>query len=127
MRLIADLFLLLGAAFLALGALGVLRMPDVYNRIQAGTKSTTLGAVCFLIGVGLLHPAWWAKVVCIAGFILFTSPVGSSTIARALFLVGVRPWTAPSEAGAGKQGAERQITADAPADAIGTAPEQAGS
>jgi multicomponent Na+:H+ antiporter subunit G len=92
MRLIADLFLLLGAAFLLLGALGILRMPDVYNRIQAGTKSVTLGAVAFLVGVALLHPAWWAKVVCIAGFILFTSPVASSTIARALFLAGVRPW-----------------------------------
>jgi multicomponent Na+:H+ antiporter subunit G len=92
MRLIADLFLLLGAAFLLLGALGILRMPDVYNRIQAGTKSVTLGAVAFLLGVALLHPAWWAKVVCIAGFILFTSPVASSTIARALFLAGVRPW-----------------------------------
>ena len=92
MRLMADVFLLLGAAFLALGALGIMRMPDVYNRIQAGTKSVTLGAVSFLMGVALLHPAWWAKVLCIAGFILFTSPVGSSTIARALFQAGVRPW-----------------------------------
>jgi multicomponent Na+:H+ antiporter subunit G len=92
MRLVADLFLLTGAAFLLLGALGLVRMPDVYNRIQAGTKSVTLGAVSFLLGVALLHPAWWAKVVCIAGFILFTSPVGSSTIARSLYLAGVRPW-----------------------------------
>ncbi|MCG6942882.1 MAG: monovalent cation/H(+) antiporter subunit G [Thiohalocapsa sp.] len=94
MRLIGDLFLLLGATFLALGALGIVRMPDVYNRIQAGTKSVTLGAVSFLLGVALVHPAWWAKVLCIAGFILFTSPVGSSTIARALFQAGVRPWRA---------------------------------
>jgi multicomponent Na+:H+ antiporter subunit G len=92
MRLAADLLLLLGAAFLLLGALGLLRMPDVYNRIQAGTKSVTLGAVSFLAGIALLHPAWWAKVVCIIGFILFTSPVASSTIARAIHLAGVRPW-----------------------------------
>jgi len=92
MRLAADLLLLIGAAFLLLGALGLVRMPDVYNRIQAGTKSVTLGAVSFLLGVALLHPSWWAKVLCIAGFILFTSPVGSSTIARAAYLAGVRPW-----------------------------------
>jgi multicomponent Na+:H+ antiporter subunit G len=92
MRFIADLFLLIGAAFLLFGAVGLVRMPDVYNRIQAGTKSVTLGALSFLLGVALLHPAWWAKLVCIAGFILFTSPVGSSTIARALYLTGVRPW-----------------------------------
>lgn len=94
MRLLADLFLLLGGAFLLLGALGLLRMPDVYGRIQAGTKAVTLGAVSFLVGVGFLHPDWWPKLVCIGGFILFTNPVGSSTIARALYLAGVRPWQA---------------------------------
>lgn len=94
MRLLADLFLLLGGAFLLLGALGLLRMPDVYGRIQAGTKAVTLGAVSFLIGVGFLHPGWWPKLLCIGGFILFTNPVGSSTIARALYLAGVRPWQA---------------------------------
>ena len=99
MRFIADLFLLLGAAFLLLGALGLVRMPDVYNRIQAGTKSVTLGAVSFLLGIALLHPDWWAKVLCIAGFILFTSPVASSTIARAVYLAGVRPWHAPVRSG----------------------------
>ncbi len=70
-------------------------MPDVYGRIQAGTKAVTLGALSLLVGIGLLHPEWWAKLVCIGGFILFTNPVGSSTIARALYLAGVRPWQAP--------------------------------
>ena len=92
MRLIADVFLLVGAVFAFLGALGLLRMPDVYNRIQAGTKAATLGALSFLVGIGVLMPEWWSKLLCIAGFILFTNPVGSSTIARALFLAGVRPW-----------------------------------
>jgi len=97
MRLIADLFLLIGATFALLGALGLVRMPDVYNRIQAGTKAVTLGALSFLLGIGLLYPEWWAKLLCIAGFILFTNPVGSSTIARALYLAGVRPWQADKE------------------------------
>jgi multicomponent Na+:H+ antiporter subunit G len=92
MRLIADLFLLSGALFVFLAALGLIRMPDVYNRIQAGTKAATLGVIAILIGVGILYPQWWAKLLCIAGFVLFTSPVGSSTIARAIYLSGVRPW-----------------------------------
>jgi multicomponent Na+:H+ antiporter subunit G len=92
MRLVADLFLLSGALFVFLAALGLIRMPDVYNRIQAGTKAATLGVIAILIGVGLLYPQWWAKLLCIAGFVLFTSPVGSSTIARAIYLSGVRPW-----------------------------------
>ena len=98
MRLAADLFLLLGALFSFLGALGLIRMPDVYNRIQAGTKAVTLGALAFLLGIGLLYPQWWAKLLVIAGFILFTSPVGSSTIARAVYVAGVRPWRAPPQA-----------------------------
>jgi multicomponent Na+:H+ antiporter subunit G len=97
MRYIGDIFLLVGAGFAFLGALGLLRMPDVYNRIQAGTKAVTLGALSILIGVGFLYPQWWAKLVCIAGFILFTNPVGSSTIARALYLSGVRPWRAAAD------------------------------
>jgi multicomponent Na+:H+ antiporter subunit G len=95
-RLIADVLLLVGGVFSLLGALGLLRMPDVYNRIQAGTKAGTLGALCFLLGVGFLYPDWWAKLLAIAGFILFTNPVGSATIARALYLSGVRPWLAPA-------------------------------
>lgn len=96
MRLIADLFLLIGAAFACLGALGLVRMPDVYTRIQAGTKAVTLGALAFLIGAALLFPQWWAKLLCILGFILFTSPVSSSTIARAIHLSGIKPWRAPT-------------------------------
>lgn len=92
MSLVGDLFMLFGAAFLLLGALGVFRMPDVFNRIQAGTKAATLGAVAFLIGVGFHHPGWWPKLLLIAFFILITSPVGSSTIARAALRAGVKPW-----------------------------------
>ena len=104
MRLIADIFLLVGAVFAFLGALGLLRMPDVYNRIQAGTKAATLGALSFLVGIGVLMPEWWSKLLCIAAFILFTNPVGSSTIARALFVAGVRPWQKrPAELSASDQ------------------------
>ncbi|WP_198263703.1 monovalent cation/H(+) antiporter subunit G [sulfur-oxidizing endosymbiont of Gigantopelta aegis] len=92
MRLIADLFLLLGACFVFLGALGLIRMPDVYNRIQAGTKAVTLGAIAIFIGIGFLFPQWWAKLLVIMGFILLTNPVSSSAIARAFFASGVKPW-----------------------------------
>ncbi len=106
MTLLGNLFLLLGAAFCFLGALGLIRMPDVYNRIQAGTKAVTLGSLAILIGVGLRQPEWWPKLVVIAGFILLTNPVGSSTIARALYRTGVRPWAHPERALRGSVKAE---------------------
>ncbi|MCG7871073.1 MAG: monovalent cation/H(+) antiporter subunit G [Candidatus Thiodiazotropha lotti] len=93
MRLIADLFLVIGAAFTLFGAIGLIRMPDVYNRIQAGTKAVTLGSLCLLIGIALLYPAWWSKLLVIGVLILITNPLGSSTIARALLKAGVKPWS----------------------------------
>jgi len=91
MMLIGSLFLIIGCAFIAIGSLGLLRMPDVYNRLQAGTKAVTLGAMSVFIGVGFHHPDWWAKLLVIAGFVLFTNPVGSSTIARSARLTGIQP------------------------------------
>ncbi len=92
MRWAGDILILVGALFMFLGALGLLRMPDVYNRIQAGTKAVTLGSLAILLGVAFLEPAWSLKLLIIALFILLTSPVGSSTIARAAYLSGLRPW-----------------------------------
>ncbi len=98
MNLLGDLLLLLGCAIIAIGGLGLLRMPDVYNRLQAGTKAATLGALSVLFGIGLHHPDWWAKLLVIAGFILFTNPVGSSTIARAARSRGIAAWRADEKA-----------------------------
>ena len=91
MNLTGDIFLLVGCVFMALGSLGLIRMPDVYNRLQAGTKAATLGTIAVLIGIGFHHPDWWAKLLVIAGFVLFTNPVGSSTIARAALKTGIEP------------------------------------
>jgi len=99
MELLADILLVMGCAFIAIGSLGLLRMPDVYNRLQAGTKAATLGAMALLLGIGLHHPDWWSKLLVIAGFVLFTNPVGSSTIARAARLSGIKPWSVEQKKG----------------------------
>ncbi len=81
-----------GALFLFLGALGIVRFPDVYNRLQAGTKCTTLGALSTSIGVGLLNPAWLPKTFIIALFILLTNPISSHALGRASYRSGVKLW-----------------------------------
>ena len=91
MNVIGDILLVIGCTFIALGSLGLIRMPDVYNRLQAGTKAATLGAMSVLLGIGFHHPDWWPKLLVIAGFVLFTNPVGSSTIARASRKAGIEP------------------------------------
>ena len=81
-----------GVAFLFLGALGVFRLPDVYNRLQAGTKCTTLGAFLSIIGAGIIEPAWFIKCLVIAVFILFTNPISAHVPARASYKSGVKLW-----------------------------------
>lgn len=80
---------LAGSAFLFLGALGVVRMPDLYNRMQAGTKTTTLGNILTLGGLGLLVPGWLPKIVLVIVFVLITNPISSHALARAAHRVGV--------------------------------------
>lgn len=83
MDIFGALSLLAGTAFLALGALGLIRMPDSFNRIQAGTKATTLGTLLVLLGAGFLHPGYAFKLLLIALFMLFTNPLSSQVLARA--------------------------------------------
>ena len=79
----------IGTIFLFLGSLGILRMPDVYNRLQAGTKCTTLGAFLTIIGVGIMQPNWLPKTLVIALFILITNPISNHALGRASRKSGV--------------------------------------
>jgi len=88
-EIIGAILVLFGAIFLFLGALGLVRMPDVYNRIQAGTKASTLGTFLSLFGLILIVPAWWGKLVLLIIFILITNPVSSHVLARASHCIKV--------------------------------------
>jgi multicomponent Na+:H+ antiporter subunit G len=79
----------IGTIFLFLGSLGILRMPDVYNRLQAGTKCTTLGAFLTIIGVGIMQLEWLPKTLVIALFILVTNPISNHALGRASRKSGV--------------------------------------
>ena len=82
MAVIGTIFLVTGAVFIFLGALGVFRMPDAVNKLQAGTKATTLGFISIIAGVIFQEPGWWAKLLVIGFFVLFTNPIGSHNLAR---------------------------------------------
>lgn len=79
----------IGTLFLLLGSLGILRLPDVYNRLQAGTKCTTLGAFLTIVGVGITQPDWLPKTLVIAIFILLTNPISNHALGRASRKSGV--------------------------------------
>ena len=91
LALIGALIVLAGSLFLFFGGLGLYRMPDVYNRIQSGTKATTLGTLLVLLGVAFLVPGWWIKLILTMLFIMFTNPLSSQVLARAAHRSGILP------------------------------------
>ena len=80
---------LIGSLFLLLASIGIIRMPDLYNRMQTGTKATTLGAGLFLLGIGIDMPSWIGKILLLILFIMFTNPVSSHALARASHFIGM--------------------------------------
>ncbi|WP_269930977.1 monovalent cation/H(+) antiporter subunit G [Aminobacter sp. HY435] len=83
MQLVGSIFILLGAFFLFSAGLGLLRMPDTFTRIQAGTKASTLGNILVLVGIGFYHPDWALKLLVVGYFVLMTNPLSSHALSRA--------------------------------------------
>ncbi len=86
--------IVLGVAFDALGCLGLIRFPDIYNRLQAGTKCVTFGTCGILFGIFCLYGFTGAGIKALAGipFVLLTSPVGAHALARGAHIFGVKLW-----------------------------------
>ena len=85
---------LAGSAFALLAAVGVVRMPDVFTRMQASTKASTLGLACLLAGTAVQMGDFpsFIRASSIGAFILLTTPVSGHVIARASYFAGVRLW-----------------------------------
>ncbi len=85
-------FIGLGLAFNLFGVLGLVRLPDVYNRLQAATKCVTLGTCSILFGTFIVvgpTAAGMKALLCMI-FLLLTSPVAAHAIARGAHRAGVK-------------------------------------
>lgn len=88
-ELTGSILILLGAFFHFSAGLGLLRMPDAFTRMQAGTKASTLGNALILIGIAVYHPGWTLKLVILIYFVFMTNPVSSHALARAARRIGI--------------------------------------
>jgi multicomponent Na+:H+ antiporter subunit G len=92
--LLVAVLLVLGASFMALAALGLVRLPDVYTRMSAASKAATLGASLVLLGAaahfGTVAVA--GRAVVIVAFLFLTAPVAAHMIARAGYRRGSPLW-----------------------------------
>ena len=93
-ELFAAIFLLIGAGFMFIAALGLVRFPDLFTRMHAGSKASTLGLGCILVGVAISFPSALviAKCVMVLLFIFLTAPIAAHMIGRAAYLLKVPFW-----------------------------------
>jgi multicomponent Na+:H+ antiporter subunit G len=93
-ELITAFLLLCGAVFSFIAALGILRMPDLFTRMQAAAKTGTLGVGLILLALavhfGEIGVATRAALVIM--FLFLTAPIAAHMIARAGYISGVRLW-----------------------------------
>lgn len=91
---IGVFFIIIGIVFNFFGCLGLVRLPDVYNRLQASTKSVTLGTCSILFGLFLFKgfsAAGIKAILCIL-FVVLTAPVSAHALARGAHKSGVKLW-----------------------------------
>lgn len=93
-EIIVFMFLLIGIVFDLFGCIGLVRMPDIYNRLQTSTKCVTLGTCSILFAVflkfGFSAPGIKA-LLCIV-FLLLTAPVSAHALARGAHKSEVKLW-----------------------------------
>lgn len=84
----------MGCAFLLLAAVGIVRMPDIFTRMSASSKATTLGVGCMLVAVALHFgdSGVTTKVLLLIAFFFLKAPVAAHVLARAAYRIGTPLW-----------------------------------
>ena len=93
-EIISGIVILIGAFFILISAIGLIRMPDLFTRMSATTKASTLGVGLVLLGTAL----FWqdigisARAIIIVSFLFLTAPVAAHIIGRAAYFDKVPLW-----------------------------------
>ncbi len=90
LTVLSSIFLVLGTLFVMAMTIGMLRFPDAYTRLHAGTKGLTIGGGLILLGAALQAPdiLFGLRVLLIGFFLLLTNPISMQAIARAAYRAG---------------------------------------
>ena len=93
-ELLSAALMLIGASFLLLAAVGVVRMPDLFTRMQPATKAATLGVTCMLLAAAVYFGRIGVTTRALAGiaFFFLTAPVTAHLLGRASYFVGMPLW-----------------------------------
>ena len=94
---ISTIFIVIGCIFIVGGALGLIRMPDLYTRIHAASVTDTGGILFVTIGLVLQaififdNPMAAIKLILVVIFLFFTAPTASHAVAKAALMAGIIP------------------------------------
>jgi multicomponent Na+:H+ antiporter subunit G len=93
-EIMGMIIIAIGVAFDIFGCIGLLRLPDVYNRLQAATKCVTLGTCSIMFGIFIIQGfnSLGIKALIAIPFIFLTSPTAAHALARGAHMFGVRLW-----------------------------------
>ena len=93
MEIIVSFFLIVGAFFTLVGGIGMVKLPDLFMRLHAPTKSSTLGLGSFLIA-GMIYAAFNSRLgfaeLLITLLAFITAPVSANLIAQAAIHLRLR-------------------------------------
>jgi multicomponent Na+:H+ antiporter subunit G len=93
-EVVTSMLLVSGGLLMLLAGVGVVRMPDLFMRMSAASKASTLGVACMLLAVathfGTLSVA--TRCLLVIAFVFLTAPVAAHMIARAAYSIGVPLW-----------------------------------
>jgi multicomponent Na+:H+ antiporter subunit G len=85
----------IGGLFSLSGAVGILRLPDVYSRIQSSTMTVTMGAlpalIALTVGEGPVS-SYGSRALLVAVLLLVVNPAASHALARAAYKTGIPMW-----------------------------------
>lgn len=97
LNIVIVLLLLIGTFFILSSSIGIIRFPDVYTRLHAATKASTLGIASLLLGafvyLYIAHDLISGKLILAILFILLTNPVSGHMLSRAAHARGIKPVT----------------------------------
>lgn len=79
--------ILLGAGFMLISAIGIVRLPDVFSRMHAAGKASTVGISCLLLGAGFffLDEFLFYRMIVLIALIFATAPISTTALARAVY------------------------------------------
>lgn len=97
LQVIAGIIISLGAFFLLVGSIGLIRLPDFFSRTHATGKADTLGIMLVISGLLIFELSHGfllnsAKLLIIIAFVGLTNPTATNALAKAAFKFRMIPW-----------------------------------